>query len=138
MSKFQRICATAFLALTGMAMLVAVILGVNKAVLSELGVNLNSLWIVLMIYGSYPLYMLLMLWPKQKSRLECWLLMLGWLPFIAVVIYSWRMVYEADSAAMPALVMIWYGMLQTVVVTVLFILLALIRMWRYRQTEVTE
>jgi len=137
MSKFQRMCTVSFLMFTGMAMLIAVVLGVHKAVLSSLSMDLDSLWILLMIYGSYPLYVLLILWPKQKSRLECWVLMLGWLPFVAVVAYSWRMVYEAESAAMPALVMVWYGMLQSVVVAGLFILLALIRMWRYRQAEVT-
>jgi len=119
-------------------MAIAVTLGINKGVLSNLVMDLDSLWILLMIYAAYPLYMLLLLWPRQKSKLECWILMLGWIPFIGIMVFAWRMVFEAESGAIPALVMVWHGMAQSAVVAVLLVLLALIRMWHFRQADVRE
>lgn len=135
MSKFESLCTSSLFLLTGMTMIIVVVLGVTKGVLSSLVVNLDSLWVLLMLYGGYPLYLLLLLWPKQKSRAECWVLMLGWVPFIGIMVFGWRMVLEAEAGAVPALVMIWYGLAQLVVVAILFILLALIRMWQSGRTE---
>ncbi len=133
MNRFQHSCSITLLALTGLAMVIAVVLGVSRGVLASLTTDLDSLRILLMIYGSYPLYMLLLLWSGRKSRVECRLLITGGLLILGCAVYSWILVFVADPGAIPALVMVWYGMLQTAVVAVLFILLALTRSWHYRQ-----
>lgn len=108
-------------------MTVAVVLGVTREVLESLTLDMDSLGIVLMIYASFPLFAFLLLWPGNKSRTECWALMIGGLLVFGCAVYSWTMVVVVDAGAMPALIMVWYGMLQTAVVAGLFIVLALIR-----------
>jgi len=117
-------------------MAAAVVLGVTREVLSSLALDMDSLWIVLMIYASFPLFAFLLLWPGIKSRAECWALIIGGLLIFGCAVYSWTLVAVAGAGAIPALVMVWYGMLQTVVVAGLFILLALIRIRRQRQVRV--
>jgi hypothetical protein len=138
MNRFQVICSTIFLLLSGLAMIIAVILGVSQGVLASLTMDLDSLRILLMIYASYPLFILLLLWPGNKSRVECWLLGTGGLLILGCSVYSWTLVAVADPGAIPALVMVWYGMLQTAVVAGLFIILAMTRLWHYRQAATTE
>jgi len=138
MNSYQVNCSTALLALGGLAMLVTLVLGMSQGVLTGLKADPDSLRILLMIYGSYPLFMLLQLWTGRKSRAECWLLIAGWVLIVGCVVYSWALVVLADPGAIPALVMVWYGMLQTAVVAGLFILLALIRLWHYRRVARTE
>ena len=119
-------------------MITTLVLGMSRGVLAGLKADPDSLRILLMIYGSYPLFMLLQLWTGRKSRAECWLLIAGWVLIAGCAVYSWALVVLAAPGAMPALVMVWYGMLQTVVVAGLFILLALIRLWQYRRVATTE
>ena len=126
------------MALGGLAMLVTLVLGMSQDVLAGLKADPDSVRILLMIYGSYPLFMLLQLWTGRKSRAECWLLIAGWVLIVGLAVYSWALVVLAGPGAIPALVMVWYGMLQTAAVAGLFILLALIRLWHYRRVATTE
>ncbi len=138
MSRFHRICSKTFPVLTGLAMAVAVVLGMRSGVLEVLAPDLASLWILVMIYGSYPLYMLLLLWPKQKSHVECWILILSGLPILVYSAYSSLLLSLVGPGPVPALVMISSGWLQLLVTAALFILLALIRLWRCRQETMAK
>lgn len=119
-------------------MAVAVVLGMRSGVLEVLGPDLASLWILVMIYGSYPLYMLLLLWPKQKSSVECWILILSGLLILVYSAYSSLLLSLVGPGPVPALVMISSGWLQLLVAATLFILLALIRLWHYRQETMAK
>ena len=87
----------ALLGFTGLVMAIAVVLGVTREVLVSLALDLDSLWIILMIYGSYPLFMLLLLWPGNKSRVECWALIIGGLLIFGCAVYSWTLVAVAGG-----------------------------------------
>ena len=134
MNNFKVTCGTALIALSGLAMLIVLALGMSHGMLAGLKADLDSLRILLMIYGSYPLFMLLQLWTGRKNRVECGLMITGWLLIVGCAVYSWGLVVLAGPGAIPALVMVWYGLLQTLVVAGLFVLLALIRLWHYRRT----
>lgn len=138
MKRYKVDCSTALLTLAGLAMFITLVLGISEGVLKGLKADSDSLRILLMIYGSYPLFMLLQLWTGRKRRVECWLLTAGWVLIAGCALYSWALVVIADHGAIPALIMVWYGMLQTVVVAGLFILLALIRLWHFRRVAMTE
>ena len=138
MNSSRVTCGTILMALSGSAMLIVLALGVSHGTLAGLKTDMDSLLILLMIYGSYPSFILLQLWTGYKNRVECGLVIAGWLLIVCCAVYSWALVVLAGPGAVPALVMVWYGLLQTVVVAGLFVLLALIRLWHYRRLATTE
>ena len=137
MNRFRAICRTSLLLVSGLALVITLVLGVISGVLTDLTAELDSLIILLMIYASYPLFIMLLLWPGKRNRFECWPLVTGGLLILGVAVYSWSLVVAAGPGAMPALAMALYGMVQILVVTILFILLALIRVFHSRKMAVT-
>ena len=89
------------MALGGLAMLVTLVLGMSQDVLAGLKADPDSVRILLMIYGSYPSFMLLQLWTGRKSRAECWLLIAGWVLIVGLAVYSWALVVLAGPGAIP-------------------------------------